>query len=129
MVRITKDQLDALNAGDKTPKVRKSRPRQKPGEMNGTERRYALLLEQRKLAGEVTSYLFERIKFKLAPKTFYTPDFYVVTPECIEIHEVKGHWEDDARVKIKVAAEMFPEFKWLAVQWKNKTVGWVFEEF
>lgn len=108
---------------------RKIPPRRKPEEMNTTEKKYADYLAQRKLAGEIRSYLFEKVKFKLAPKTFYTPDFYVVTPDCIEIHEVKGHWQDDARVKIKVAAEMFPEFKWVAVQWKNKKVGWLFEEF
>lgn len=40
----------------------------------------------------------------MADKTFYSPDFIVPALDCIEVHEVKGHWEDDARVKIKVAA-------------------------
>ena len=105
-------------------------PRSKPGVMNNTEARYAQQLDMRILTGDVVRYEFEKLKFKLAPKTFYTPDFYVVTPECIEIHEVKGGlWMDDARVKIKVAAEMFPEFKWIAAQWKNKNIGWIIEEF
>lgn len=104
------------------------RPQQTPGQMNKTEQRYqAEVLEILKRAGEIQRYKFEGVKFKLAPKTFLTPDFYVVGNDCIEIHEVKGHWEDDARVKMKVAAEMFPEFKWVAVQWKNKQ--WVTEEF
>ena len=34
-----------------------------------------------------------------------------------------------ARVKIKIAAEMFPEFRWVAARWKNKTIGWLYEEF
>jgi hypothetical protein len=32
----------------------------------------------------------------------------MLTDATIEIHEVKGHWEDDARVKIKVAASLYP---------------------
>ncbi len=105
------------------------KPRHKPGEMNGTEKRYADLLESQKVAGELVSYKFERVKFKLAKKTFYTPDFYVVFEDRIEIHEVKGYWMDDARVKIKVAAEMFPEFVWKAFRWKNKKVGFIEEVF
>ena len=110
-------------------RANRPRPIHKPGVMNKTEKQYAEMLERKRMAGEIVRYVFEKIKFKLAPKTFYTPDFYVVKPDCIEIHEVKGFWQDDARVKIKVAAEMFPEFKWVAARWKNKTVGWVIEEF
>ncbi len=78
--------------------------------MNQTERRYADLLEDRKRAGEITFYAFEAVKLKLAKLTQYTPDFMVVRADgVIEFHEVKGtFWEDDARVKVKVAAEKFP---------------------
>ena len=79
---------------------------------------------------------------RLAKRTFYEPDFMVWLwptvvvdtsedpdpyPGRIEIHEVKGFWRDDARVKIKVAAEMFPMFKFIAVTRK----GWLWkrEEF
>lgn len=96
--------------------------------MNKLEQRYAEYLSRRVLVGDVSRFLFEKIKFKLAKKTFYTPDFYVVMPDgMIEIHEVKGFWEDDARVKIKVASEMFREFRWVGVREINKT--WSFEEF
>ena len=40
----------------------------------------------------------------------------------IELHEVKGFWMDDARVKIKVAAEMYP-FKFVAIKVKAKKDG------
>ena len=36
----------------------------------------------------------------------YTPDVLIAPPTGLELHEVKGFWQDDARVKIKVAAEM-----------------------
>jgi len=45
----------------------------------------------------------------------------------IELHEVKGHWEDDARVKIKVAATQHPWFRFLAV--KAGKTGWQYETF
>ncbi|OQC55322.1 MAG: hypothetical protein BWX55_00159 [Deltaproteobacteria bacterium ADurb.Bin022] len=107
----------------------KVRPRTRPvpGTMNKHEEKYAAYLELRKRTGEIIDYRFERLKFKLADKTFYTPDFIVVTPEMFELHEVKGFWEDDARIKIKVAAEEYPYFQFIAVQWKEKQ--WKFEEF
>ena len=99
--------------------------------MNSTEKAYAAHLDDRKLAGEVLAYWFEGVKFKLADKTFYTPDFLVMLADnTLEVHEVKGFWEDDARVKIKVAANMFP-FKFVGVQRlpKKHGGGWKVEEF
>lgn len=99
----------------------------KPGQMNKTEAAYAARLESLKLAGEIADYRFECLKLRLADNTFYAPDFMVLRPDgAFEIHEVKGHWEDDARVKIKVAAELYP-FKFIAAR---KVKGaWLFEEF
>jgi len=82
-----------------------ARPRRIHGAPNKTERAYAQTLELRKLAGEIQGYDFEPIKLKLAPLTFYTPDFMVIGNEGqIEFHEVKGFMEDDAAVKIKTAS-------------------------
>lgn len=97
--------------------------------MNKTEQRYATRLDLLQKAGEIVSYGFEALKLRLADRTFYSPDFLVVTTEQIELHEVKGFWEEDARVKIKVAAEMFPCFAFCAVQWDRKADGWIVEEF
>ena len=95
--------------------------------MNKTEAAYADELEMRRMAGEVAWYKFEAIKLRLAGKTFYTPDFVVVLADGeMQFHEVKGFWRDDARVKIKVAAEQFP-FAFLAIQ-KLKD-GWETEDF
>jgi len=88
--------------------------------MNKTETRYANYLENAKLQGTILAWAFEPVKFRLAKKTFYTPDFMVITRDQIQLHEVKGFWRDDARVKIKVARETFPWFRWVAVQWKQK---------
>jgi len=105
--------------------------RLKTGEMNKTEAAYGKHLEGRKHAGEVLWYCFEGLKFRLADNTFYTPDYPVLMADLsLEIHEVKGFWQDDARVKIKVAASMFP-FKFKAVTAKPKKAGggWEVEEF
>ena len=48
--------------------------------MNKTESRYAEHLQIKLLAGEILEWRFEPIRLKLAPKTFYTPDFAVVMP-------------------------------------------------
>lgn len=110
----------------------RARSRPKPGTMNKTESAYADHLSSRKLAGEIVSHQFEAIKLRLADKTFYTPDFVVVMADLsIELHEVKGHWEEDARVKIKVAAETFPYLKFVAVKKLSKKLGggWDREDF
>ena len=104
--------------------LQRGRGRQRaPGQMNKTEARYSAHLEMLRTANEIAWYKYEAIKFRLADKTFYTPDFVVMLPDgVIEIHEVKGYWEDDARVKIKVAAETFP-FQFIAVTEQAKKLG------
>lgn len=108
-----------------------ARGRHKPGQLNGLERDYQTHLEAQRLVGTVEWFIFEGIKLRLADNTFYTPDFFVMgTNGLLECHEVKGFWEDDARVKIKVAALLFP-FLFLGVQRvaKKHGGGWKFETF
>lgn len=96
--------------------------------MNGWEKRYALYLDEQLSRGEILAYAFEALKLRLAKATFFDTDFLVVAKDgVIEIHEVKGHWEDDARVKVKVAAEKFP-FRFFAVT-LDRRQGWIREEF
>ena len=95
--------------------------------MNGWEKQYAQVLELRRRANEIEWYAFDAIKLRLADRTFYEPDFLVMTSTgLLEIHEVKGHWEDDAKVKIKVAADKFP-FKFLAI--RKDHGNWIEEEY
>lgn len=105
--------------------------RLKPGTMNATETAYAQVLEARKHSGEIQWYAFEGMTFKLADQTRYTPDFAVLLENGeMEMHEVKGRWMDDAKVKIKVAAAQFP-FRFLAVfaLHKKDGGGWRTETF
>lgn len=102
-----------------------------PGQMNKLEAEYAKTLEDRLRSDEIIWYKFESVKLKLANNTFYTPDFIVMTHDgTLEVHETKGFWEDDARVKIKVAAETFPfKFKAITKRAKKNGGGWDVEEF
>lgn len=105
--------------------------RLKTGTMNKTEQAYAATLEQRRHAGEVAWFKFEGIKLRLADNTFYSPDFAVMLADGqLEMHEVKGYWLDDARAKIKIAADLYP-LRFLAIQVKPKKEGggWSVEEF
>lgn len=105
--------------------------RLKAGEMNKTEAAYAEHLESQRRRGEILWFKFEAIKLRLANNTFYTADFFVLTAHSfLEIHEVKGRWMDDARVKIKVAASIYP-FKFIAVTKRaaKRGGGWQCEDF
>lgn len=111
--------------------TRFGRGRQRPQGMNKLEREYAEHLEIRRIAGEVLWWAYEPIKFRLAASTFYTPDFGVMLANGeVEFHETKGFWEDDARVKIKCAADKFP-FRFIALKKlaKKHGGGFAVEEF
>lgn len=115
-------------SGNAAGKVARGRPRHVPGEMNKTEEAYAAHLALQLAAGEIAWFRFESVKLKLAEKTHLTIDFFVMTASGdLEAHEVKGFWEEDARVKVKVAAEMYP-FRFLAVQ-RAPGGGWKTEVF
>lgn len=103
------------------PKAKGRTTRREPGAMNGQEREYCNML----LADPGFARIeFERITFKLADDTRYTPDFFVVrTSGFIEFHEVKGFMEDDAWVKLKVCAEQHPWFTFVLARKRAKKNG------
>lgn len=107
------------------------RVRHVTGEMNRLEAAYeAQQLRPRLLAGEVVEILFEKVKLKLADRTYYTPDFFVVLANGgAEVHEVKGFWEDDARVKWKACAENFWWWAFFAATRQGRRGPWVVERY
>lgn len=115
------------SAGKHTSKQRvQALGRLKKGERNKTEQAYEdEVLKPGLLRGEIAWYAFEPWKLRLADNTSYTPDFGVMLADgSIECHEVKGFWQDDARAKTKIAAEMHP-FRIVAVtmdkkEWKRE---------
>jgi hypothetical protein len=113
----------------KFPKARVRAAARVAGRMNGYERSYSQLLDSKLAAGEIAGWFFETRKFRLADDTWYTPDFEVLMADgAIEYHEIKACQkngkvlvEDDAQVKLKVAAEMYPHFTFRRVAlWRRK---------
>lgn len=94
------------------------RNRHKPGVMNKTEAKYSFILEHRRQKREIIDWQFETMGLKLASNTFFYPDFIVFDRNGSMLFvDVKARTkdgkvlsEDDARAKIKVAAELFPFF-------------------
>lgn len=108
--------------------------RHKPGVMNATEKAYSDILEARRLAGEVISWLFESMTFKLASDCRYTPDFAVwLADGSMEFVDTKGGgpMNETSRVKARVAAEKFPQFQFVIEQAmpKKHGGGWKREVF
>ena len=94
----------AVSVLKEAPKLAKiPRPR-----MNRWEEAYGAELLVKQAAGEIEWFGFEPIKLRLADATFYTPDFAVIQGGRLCFIEIKGFIRDDAMVKFKVAAEMFP---------------------
>lgn len=100
--------------------------RLKTGSMNKTETAYDAHLAALQHAGQIKWRKFEGLKLRLADNTFYTPDFAVMAADgVIECHEVKGAraiFQDDAKVKVKVASEMYP-FRFLVVYPVSRAKG------
>lgn len=109
--------------------------RKPPGQMNGVETAYAVILQARKDAGQIADFRFQPCALILADNTRYHPDFLVLDSFWqVEFHEVKGRkgvgpggWRDDARVKIKVAARQFPWFRFVGACAIPKKHGGGFE--
>lgn len=90
--------------------------------MNGTEADFERTFLTRKVHG------FEEITLRLGDDCRYTPDFWSLgDDDVIEFDEVKGFWRDDAKVKIRVAAEKFPQFRFRA--WRRVKGRWERETF
>ncbi len=122
-------------------------PIQLPTKMNSIELEFAWILEGMKRDEKIVDYTFEGITFHLADRTTYTPDFLVVYTDHFELVDIKTRGEakkvrsgdgrvytkrwsskrDDAAVKIKVAAALFPWMKW-AYYYKEANGRWTREE-
>lgn len=105
----------------------KSKGQTIPPVMNKLETRYYKYLDSRP---DVLEVYYEPFKLRLGKdwKTTYAPDFLIMKKDLtLEVHETKGFWRDDARVKIKVAANLYPIFKWVGVTLRKGK--WWYEEF
>lgn len=111
--------------GDKYPKVISMPARPAPvcsaaertRGMNRTEAAYSRRLDYLNQKGEILNWRFEALTFRLAYRCSYTPDFLVITPSEIQIHEIKGGYvREDGLIKWKLASESHPEFRFFLCQ-------------
>ena len=101
-------------------------PEDGPKYKSKTEARYAGRLEGLLKLGKIREYRYEAFRVKLAGNTTITADFWVVLQDwTVEIHEVKGEYiREDAWVKLKIAAAMWPWFRWFKLQ-ENEAREWI----
>ncbi len=123
----------------------RARFRTAPDRQNKTERRFMdqyLLL--RKFEGVSVHYEPCQVKYRLADKTWFLPDFAEILADGeINYYDVKAAWknkdgsysphcEDDAKVKIKVAAEQHRRWGHWIMAWEDGRAGcgaWKTKEF
>jgi hypothetical protein len=85
--------------------------------MNKTEALYAAELDWLKSTGEVAEWHFESFKIRIAKRTWYMPDFFVVFADGRKMFvEIKGFLRDDAAVKFKAAREKVTWAEWLMLR-------------
>lgn len=96
--------------------------------MNKLETAFAAELKLRLRAAELEWWAFEPFRFRIGTGAHYTPDFAALDHEAhLTLYEVKGRWEEAARVRIKVAAHLYPMLRFVAVT-RPPREGWQYEE-
>ena len=96
---------------------------------SGTELKFAVELEARKMAREIKGWRYHSMRFWVAPGRSYEPDFldFMLSPNDLipqlTIYEVKGSWESknarDSRTRLEACAALNWWFKWRAVTREN----------
>ncbi len=81
------------------------------------ERDYATYLDYAKAVNAIWDWAYEPDRFDIGVGAKFTPDFRVVVNrgESPEYREVKGYRREAAMVRLKVAAKMYPQHRWVLV--------------
>ncbi len=110
-------------AGERAPP-----PPKEPGDgMTKLERSFTEVLEIAKDNHDISGWRYEAIRLRLAGRCWFLPDF--LTEPCWQedkftFIETKGPYaREDSLIKLKVAAETYPCFRWLLVT-KSGRHGW-----
>jgi hypothetical protein len=91
--------------------------------LNKTERRWLEMMRVRRHCAKIG---IQEITFRLANQVRYTPDFSVTLLDHMKeqasmvFYEIKGAYiREDAWIKLKTAASLFPQFRFVMAQWKD----------
>jgi len=106
-------------------------PGHQRGKKNSTEQAYANELDRMKLAGEIIAYWFESCTLTIAEPpnaaiVRWTADFLVLDEfGFLTFVDVKGTRTDEQaqRVKIKMAAERYPQFRFVVARQRPARAG------
>jgi hypothetical protein len=102
----------------------KKRLRQSSTGLNKTEAAYLEHLRGGYPGGQIYT---QAITLKIGNGVRYTPDFVIIDKPSVTACEVKGFMRDDAAVKVKVAASLYPWITFFLVS-KRKGGGWDIQE-
>lgn len=84
------------------------------------ELEYATHLELLRVAGRLNAWAYEPDRLEIGEGARYTPDFRVtLLSGAIEYHEVKGYRRESAMVRIRVAAKLYPQCRFVLVTKAN----------
>lgn len=102
-------------------------PRDEP---NQWEREYGAILRSDPAVARAE---FNSVRLRLAAGAWYKPDWWVLYHDGHEeMHEVKGHWRDRDRVRVKVAARLYG-WRWTFRAVRKRKLkdggGWSVETF
>lgn len=99
--------------------MRQAKGRRVAGRMNTYEKEYEQLFLGKKPHG------YEEITLRLGDDARLTIDFWVMgEDDVLEFHEVKGSFiRPDALVKLRVAAERYPWFRFKMFQKASRKMG------
>lgn len=100
------------------------RPSTDEGKLNQNEKLYLEFLR----GSQPQWYGIQAITLKLGHDTRFTPDFWALDDNGLRAIDVKATWsngkvhiEDDAMVKLKIAARLFPFIHFL-IAWREGTI-------
>lgn len=131
--RVKEGRKGAKATRQSAPQKLQALGRLKAGEMNKTEARFAAHLDLQKHAGAVLWWKFEGIKLMLAKNTSITIDFAILTADMvltmIDVKGAKAVFTDDARAKMKVAADQYPFVFRAVYPKKGEGDSWEYEDF
>src|SRR5690606_31817248 len=81
------------------------------------EAEYAQMLEAPRAAGQIRDWHYEGITIKLADGVRFTVDFNIIGHDgSLSMVETKGFMREAARVRLAVAARMYPMWSWFLVR-------------
>lgn len=119
MTRWTTDQLAEHLARIKAPVPAAVEPAG-PKFKSKLEAEYAQMLEAQARSGLIKSWMYEGITVRLADGVRFTVDFNVLALDgSLSMVETKGFLREAARVRLLVAARMFPMWSWFLVRKKR----------